>query len=266
LLIAPKKGKYLQDHVEGVINVNASAPWENDPNTRCDPTLGISDPCLVEWQQDGTGPYGEAAAPLGLVYNTSVSETSAPDLFYYGLVSAMTRGFYPGFSSLSPTPLAWTWNIVKMHKPGDGDYAQGAVTLRSSDPREVPDIVFDWLQGDIGERDVTALVEGTELINRGFENLEAPIGPITRAIPAEGEDIRQNLRDEAFGHHASSSCRIGPKDNTEYCVDSEFRVNGVQGLRVVDASIFPHTPGGFPVILVYMIGLKAADVISEAAK
>jgi choline dehydrogenase len=76
------------------------------------------------------------------------------------------------------------------------------------------------------------------------------VRPVTRAIPAEGEDIRQNLLDEAFGHHASYSCRIGPKDNTEYYVDSEFRVNGVQGLRVVDASIFPHTPIGFPVILI----------------
>ncbi len=50
---------------------------------------------------------------------------------------------------------------------------------------------------------------------------------------------------------------MGPKDDPEYCVDSEFRVNGVDGLRVVDASIFPRTPGGFPVAPTFVISQKA---------
>ena len=46
---------------------------------------------------------------------------------------------------------------------------------------------------------------------------------------------------------------------------SDFRVHGVRGLRVVDASVFPRIPGYFIVSAIYMIGEKAADVILESA-
>ena len=49
-------------------------------------------------------------------------------------------------------------------------------------------------------------------------------------------------------------------------VDGDFRVHGVKGLRVVDASVFPRIPGFFIVSAVYMIAEKAASVIlAEAA-
>jgi choline dehydrogenase-like flavoprotein len=44
-------------------------------------------------------------------------------------------------------------------------------------------------------------------------------------------------------------------------LSSDFRVHGTQGLRVVDASVFPRIPGFFIVSAIYMIGEKAADVI-----
>jgi len=44
-------------------------------------------------------------------------------------------------------------------------------------------------------------------------------------------------------------------------LDSDFRVRGIKGLRVVDASVFPRIPGFFIVSSIYMIGEKAADVI-----
>jgi choline dehydrogenase len=49
-------------------------------------------------------------------------------------------------------------------------------------------------------------------------------------------------------------------------LDSRFRVHGTTGLRVVDASVFPHIPGYFIVTAVYMIAEKASDVILEDAK
>ena len=47
---------------------------------------------------------------------------------------------------------------------------------------------------------------------------------------------------------------------------SDFKVHGTEGLRVVDASVFPRIPGFFIVSAVYMIGEKAADVIIADAK
>jgi choline dehydrogenase-like flavoprotein len=50
-------------------------------------------------------------------------------------------------------------------------------------------------------------------------------------------------------------------------LDTDFRVRGVQGLRVVDASVYPRIPGTFTAVSTYLVGEKAADVIlQEAAK
>src|SRR5262249_24370890 len=84
----------------------------------------------------------------------------------------------------------------------------------------------------------------------------------------EGNDakIKDWIRRDAWGHHACGTCRMGP-DGDEYAVlDSDFRVRGVSGLRVVDASIFPNIPGYFIVTNIYMASEKAADVIIEDAQ
>lgn len=68
------------------------------------------------------------------------------------------------------------------------------------------------------------------------------------------------MKDNAWGHHACGTCAIGPRDGGGV-VDSSFRVHGVEGLRVVDASVFPRIPGYFLATAVYMIAEKAADAI-----
>jgi len=72
------------------------------------------------------------------------------------------------------------------------------------------------------------------------------------------------VRNNAWGHHASCTCRIGRAEDGGV-VSSDFKVHGVQGLRVVDASVFPRIPGYFIASAIYMIGEKAADVIAAAA-
>ena len=69
------------------------------------------------------------------------------------------------------------------------------------------------------------------------------------------------MRDNAWGHHACGTCAIGVDTDPNAVLDSQFRVRGVTGLRVVDASVFPRIPGYFIVTAVYMISEKAADVI-----
>ena len=68
------------------------------------------------------------------------------------------------------------------------------------------------------------------------------------------------MRSTAWGHHASCSCPIGPRDSGGV-LSGDFRVHGTQGLRVVDASVFPRIPGFFIVSAVYMVAEKAADAI-----
>jgi choline dehydrogenase-like flavoprotein len=77
--------------------------------------------------------------------------------------------------------------------------------------------------------------------------------------------LRRFVRERAWGHHASCTCAIGPRE-AGGVLSSDFRVHGVDGLRVVDASVFPRIPGFFIACAVYMIGEKAAEAILEAAK
>jgi choline dehydrogenase-like flavoprotein len=79
------------------------------------------------------------------------------------------------------------------------------------------------------------------------------------------DQLRQFVRDNAWGHHASCSCKIGADDDPDAVLDSNFRVRGVQGLRVVDASIFPKIPGFFIVSSIYIAAEKAAAVIHADA-
>ena len=74
------------------------------------------------------------------------------------------------------------------------------------------------------------------------------------------DKLREVVRSHAWGHHASCSCAIGPRDQGGV-LDSRFKVYGTEGLRVVDASVFPRIPGFFIVSAIYMVGEKAADVI-----
>jgi len=73
-------------------------------------------------------------------------------------------------------------------------------------------------------------------------------------------ELAQFVRDHAWGHHACGTCAIGPL-TTGGVLDTDFRVHGTNGLRVVDASVFPRIPGFFIASAVYMIAEKAADVI-----
>src|SRR6185503_14711032 len=79
-----------------------------------------------------------------------------------------------------------------------------------------------------------------------------------------GDRLLDFIRSQAWGHHASCTCRIGRRDDGGV-VSSDFEVHGIAGLRVVDASVFPRIPGFFLVSAIYMIGEKAADVIAAAA-
>jgi len=83
---------------------------------------------------------------------------------------------------------------------------------------------------------------------------------------ATREQLRTWVRDHAWGHHASCTCRMGPDGDPNAVLDSRFRVRGTRNLRVVDASVFPKIPGYFIVLPIYMVSEKAAEVILEDAR
>ena len=142
------------------------------------------------------------------------------------------------------------------------------MTLRSADPRDTPLINFNYFE-EGGDEDLEAVIEGIQFVRKLTAKLQREELIVTEEIPGRDcesiEDLKKFVRNNAWGHHASCTCAIGPREQNGV-LDSNFRVHGTKGLRVVDASVFPRIPGFFIVSSIYMIGEKAADVILSEDK
>jgi choline dehydrogenase len=211
------------------------------------------DPCFVLWQTNATGPYAQGGG-FYFIARSNQSWNADADLFFLSSPGRATLGFFPGYSNGIVEPEYWSTSVVKMQVANPS----GSVTLRSRDPRAAPIIDFNYFAAN-REVDLAALCEAAEMLFRGFDATGIPYEVV---LPPR-DNKAQSIMDETFSHHASSSCRMGPKNATgaEACLDSEFRVKGVKALRVVDASAWPRVPGAFPNGPTFTMSMKAAEVI-----
>jgi choline dehydrogenase-like flavoprotein len=136
-------------------------------------------------------------------------------------------------------------------------------------------------------RDLAALVDAVRFmreVNARSEQFAKEIQP-AGFLKEKNEELRKAgesewtledwVRTQAWGHHCSCTCRIGADqwqadtnnlNDKQAVLDSRFRVHGVKGLRVVDASVFPKIPGYFILAPIFMISEKAADTVLEGAE
>jgi choline dehydrogenase len=248
----------MQDNYEAPVQIIAEQPWLDLTLSPCTGTFNETDPCFIEWQQNGTGPYAGTGGSFFLIWKSSASWDDDADLFFLSAAATTSTGFRPGYSQNLPDPNYWGTSIVKMQTANPA----GTVKLRSKDPRDTPEITFNYFTHRADE-DLQALIDGVELLLRAADNAGVNY---TRILPNPDVSMRQGIMDDSFGHHAASSCRMGPAGDKSYCVDSKFRVNGVDGLRVVDASVFPRLPGAMPNGPTFTISRKAFETIVEDAR
>jgi choline dehydrogenase len=251
------QGNYMQDNYESHVHVRADQPWIDPTPSPCTMTFNQSDPCFVQWQTNGTGYYSLSGGSLFTTWRSSVSWDNDADLLVLSAAGFGDFGFYPGFSRRQPSPNSWSSSLVRMQTANPS----GTVKLRSADPREAPEIQFNFF-AERAEEDLQAMAELVNLFLGVFNDTGVPYEVVT---PNPDIDMKQAIMDEAFSHHATSSCRMGPAGSREHCVDSKFRVNGVDGLRVVDASVFPRVPGAMPNGPTFTLSRKAFETILEDA-
>ncbi|WP_347986647.1 GMC family oxidoreductase [Methylomonas sp. AM2-LC] len=257
VLDLPGVGANLQDRYEvGVVN-RMQKNWEVLEGV----TYSSDDPQYQEWQNKHKGVYTTNGAVLAVI-KRSLAEQPLPDLFCFAVLGKF-KGYFPGYSKLIRDDLNYlTWAILKAHTLNRA----GEVKLSSADPRDRPYINFRYFEegSDSQGKDLDAVLEGIKfvrkitrpLIEQGILTEELP-GP---ALQSDTE-LRDFIRNNAWGHHASCTCPIGSDSDPLAVLDSDFRVRGIKGLRVVDASVFPKIPGFFIVTSIYLIAEKAADVI-----
>jgi choline dehydrogenase-like flavoprotein len=254
----PGVGKNLQDRYEvGVVNRMSFDRWEVLNGA----TFSHGDPQYRQWADKREGVYTSNGAVLAAILK-SVPERPLPDLFCFALLG-LFGGYFPGYSAAEVTKLNYlTWAILKAHTQNRA----GEVVLRSADPLDTPLINFHYFDegSDTAGEDLQSVVAGIRFVRKLTAKLKAQGLIAAEEQPGEAlqtdDELKEFVRSVAWGHHASCTCPIGPRE-AGGVLASDFRVHGTEGLRVVDASAFPRIPGFFIASAVYMIGEKAADVI-----
>ena len=245
-------GRNLQDHVMAPVVYRRQTPGPFQRNMRLD-RIGAH---VLNAYLRGRGYATDLPAPLTAFLKTS-DDLAVPDvqlLFHGGPLSA--KPWLPPFRSAFPDAFSVLAVVLRPE-------SRGQVRLASADPFAAPRIRQNFLAA---EHDWRTLRAGLRLVRR--ISREAPLAQYVaqEIAPGAGQesdaDLDRHVRAVAITvHHPLGTCRMGLGADDMAVVDAELRVIGVEGLRVVDASVMPDLVGGNINAAVTMIAERASDLI-----
>jgi len=244
----PGVGKSLQDH----LNVRVRCEI-NQPLTFAALPDEAKTAALREYEADRSGPVGSNFLEAG-AFVKSRPEESTPGLQLFFLMALAPD--YPEAGLPKRHGLTFTSYVSR-------PLSRGEIALASSDPLDRPLIDFNYLSE---QDDIRCAMAG---VRWNLRILYArPFDDIRGEEVAPGVHARSDAEIEAFVRrsasttwHPAGSCRMGADDMA--VVDARLRVHGVEGLRIVDASVMPTLVSGNTNAPVIMIAEKAADLIRD---
>lgn len=266
----PGVGKNLQDRYEVTVVSELNDPISVIKDcTFAKDNQFDKDPCWAEYKKNPAAHlYGTNGVALSLIRRSSSSQPT-PDLAIFGLPGRFT-GYYPGYSNdttpkNSNDPSFFTWAILKGHTKNHA----GEVKLRSTNPQDTPDINFKYFHDDGkggAAEDLNAVLAGLKIARGINDRIGAKYfkPEMYPGITVDNDAVLKSwIKKEAWGHHASCTNKMGPANDPMAVVDKDFKVHGVQGLRIVDASVYPDIPGLFIMLPTLMISEKAKNAILQ---
>ena len=244
---APEVGGNLQDHFY------CRSFW------RCNKPITLNDDMLSLWRQAKLGieyllfrrgPLTVAAGHAAAFVRTRPALKRPDAQLYYINFSTAKRG-----GTLHPWS-GFTISVSQLQVE-----SRGSVRIKSADPRDAPAIRYNYLDT---ENDRRVMVEGLKIARRIAA--AAPLSgyivneefPGTR-VQSDDELLAVVRQSGETVFHPTSTCRMGTDGRS--VVDSQLRVRGLEGLRVVDASVMPAVVSGNTNAAVIAIAEKAADLI-----
>ena len=242
----PGVGQNLQDHLEFYFQYKCKQPITLNGK------LGLISKGLIgaKWLLTRKG-LGATNHFESCAFIRSKPGVEWPDIQYHFLPAAMR---YDGRS-------AFAGHGFQVHVGHNKPKSRGSVTIQSANPEQPPQILFNYLQHKDDIEGFRACVRLTRDIieQSAFDDYrDEEIQP--------GKHIQTDEEIDAFvrqavesAYHPSCSCKMGEDDMA--VVNSNTQVHGIEGLRVVDSSIFPTVPNGNLNAPTIMVAEKAADII-----
>jgi choline dehydrogenase len=245
----PGVGENLQDHLEVYVQYGCKRPVSVQPylKWRHRPMVG------ARWLFARSGP-GATNHFEGGGFARSNEDVSYPNLMFHFLPIAVR---YDG--SAPAGNHGYQVHIGPMYSD-----SRGTVKLRTADPRVKPELRFNYLSTTTDRREWTEAIRiARDILNQPafdeFNDGELSPGP---SVKSEQEVLDWVRRDAETALHPSCTCKMGPESDPMAVTDpASLRVHGVEGLRVVDASVMPYITNGNIYAPVMMTAEKAADLI-----
>ncbi|GAB5500096.1 MAG: choline dehydrogenase [Pseudohongiellaceae bacterium] len=245
----PGVGENLQDHLEVYFQYRCKQP------VTLNNKVGLLSKALIgaRWLlfKDGLGATNHFES---CAFIRSRDDLASPDIQYHFLPAAMR---YDGTPSIDG-------HGFQVHVGPNKPRSRGHVHSKSLDPNAAPGILFNYLQVD---EDKAAWRQCIRLTRNIMQ--QAAMDPYRGDEIQPGQDIDDDAAIDAWvkanvesAYHPAGTCRMsGEADDDMAVVDTECRVRGLEGLRIVDASVFPSLPNGNINAPVIMVAERAADMI-----
>ncbi|MFT4941136.1 MAG: choline dehydrogenase [Paraglaciecola sp.] len=243
---SPNVGENLQDHLEVYVQYECTKPVSLYSLTKPLAKLSVG----IQWIVSRKGPGASCQFETG-GFATSSKELNQPDLQFHFLPIAVdydgknpveTHGFQAHVGPMRPK-------------------SRGRIKLKSSNPVESPEILFNYLEAEEDREEFRAGLRLTrEIISQpAFDEYRGTeIQPGASKTSDEEIDAFVRSRVES-AYHPIGTCRMGT--DSKSVVDEQARVRGIEGLRVIDASIMPDIVSGNTNAPTIMMAEKLADMI-----
>ncbi|MEM7671142.1 MAG: GMC oxidoreductase, partial [Pseudomonadota bacterium] len=244
----PGVGQNLQDHLELYIQQACTQPITLFKH------WSLFGKALVglEWALRRTGP-GASNQFESAAFLRSKPGVEYPDIQYHFLPIAVR---YDGQAAAEGH--GFQAHVGPMRSP-----SRGEIKIRSSDPRDPPRILFNYMSTEQDWEDFRHCIRLTrEIFSQtafdDFRGKEIQPGADMQSDDALNDFIREHVES---AYHPSCTCKMGAADDPMAVVDPDCRVIGVDRLRLADSSIFPQIPNGNLNGPSIMVGEKASDHI-----
>ena len=242
----PGVGENLQDHLEVYVQCSSKLPVTVAPayKWRNRPLVGL------KWLLFKSGPGATNHFEAG-GFIRSNDEVAYPNVMFHFLPIAVR------YDGTAPQGHGYQLHVGPMYSD-----ARGSVKITSTDPNVHPALRFNYLSTDQDRREWVECVRAARsILNQpAFDRFNGGELSPGANVETDEEILDWVARDAETALHPSCTCKMGT-DALSVVDPQTMRVHGVDGLRVVDASVFPYVPNGNIYAPVMMVAEKAADLI-----